>query len=128
MELTREGEATQTSTAAAAPSLALLGWLPLLLLPVLAIVFLQDGPAWVFMWALSFTIFLGLKWQTWWAVRTHIPHGIGRSLAYLFAWPGMDAETFLDARRAVSTPRLREWLWAFLQTFCGVVLLWIAAR
>jgi len=85
-------------------------------------------PASVFMWTLSFAIFIGLKWQTWWQARGHVPHSAGRSLAYLAAWPGMDAEAFLDSRRAVPTPQFREWLWAAAKTFLGTLLLWVIAR
>lgn len=85
-------------------------------------------PAWVFMWTLSFAIFLGLKWQTWWQARDHVPHSVARSLAYLAAWPGMDAETFLDSRQIVPTPQLGEWLWAAAKTAFGILLLWVVAR
>jgi hypothetical protein len=85
-------------------------------------------PAWAFMWALSFAIFLGLKWITWWEARDHVPHGAGRSLAYLLAWPGMDAETFLDSQQRPPSPKLQEYLWALSKTGFGVVLLWAVAR
>ena len=85
-------------------------------------------PAWVFMWTLSFAIFLGLKWQTWWDARNHVPHSAGRSLAYLAAWPGMDAETFLDSGQLVPTPKFKEWLWAAAKTAFGILLLWVIAR
>ena len=85
-------------------------------------------PAWVFMWTLSFAIFLGLKWQTWWEARDHVPHSAGRSLAYLAAWPGMDAETFLDSGQVVPTPKFKEWLWATAKTAFGILLLWVIAR
>jgi len=49
-------------------------------------------------------------------------------LAYLAAWPGMDAESFLDSRQAVPSPQLREWLWAAAKTFFGILLLWVIAR
>jgi hypothetical protein len=80
------------------------------------------------MWALSFAIFLGLKWQTWWSARNQVPHSAGRSLAYLAAWPGMDAEAFLDSRLVVAAPQLKEWLWAAVKTAFGIVLLWEIAR
>ena len=104
------------------------GWLPLLAFPPVTILLRDHMPAWVFMWTLSFAIFLGLKWQTWWQARNHVPHSAGRSLAYLAAWPGMDAETFLDSRKAVPTPQFKEWLWAAAKTFFGILLLWGIAR
>lgn len=84
-------------------------------------------PAWAFMWTLSFAIFLGLKWVTWWEARNRVPHSAGRSLAYLVAWPGMDAESFLDARQH-ATARLGEWLWATAKTLLGIALIWLVAR
>jgi len=79
------------------------------------------------MWALSFAIFAGLKWMTWWKARSRVPHSTARSLAYLVAWPGMDAESFLDSSQP-ERPRLQEWLWAALKTAFGVLLLWLVAR
>jgi hypothetical protein len=79
------------------------------------------------MWALSFSIFAGLKWMTWWKARSRVAHSAMRSLAYLAAWPGMDAETFLGADTTVK-PSAREWLWTALKTALGVALLWVVAR
>jgi alginate O-acetyltransferase complex protein AlgI len=80
------------------------------------------------MWALSFAIFGGLKWLTWWKTRNLVPHSPGRSLAYLMGWPGMDAETFLDSRHTAPRPGFQEWLWALLKTGVGISLLWVVAR
>jgi Membrane bound O-acyl transferase family len=104
------------------------GWLPLIIFPVVTILLRDRVPAWVFMWTLSFAIFLGLKWQTWWHARNLVPHSAGRSLAYLVAWPGMDAETFLDSRHAAPAPQSGEWLWAAAKTLFGILLLWVVAR
>ncbi len=102
--------------------------LPLLVFPALVIALQARLPAWVFMWALSFAIFAGLKWMTWWKARTRVAHSTERSIAYLVAWPGMDAETFLDAGRHPAKPNAREWLWATAKTAMGVALLWVVAR
>jgi hypothetical protein len=99
-----------------------------LLLPALAICFRGYLSAWLFMWSLAFTIFFGLKWLTWWQARQHFPHRRGRSLAYLLAWPGMDAETFLDRGKAVPAPPLQDWSAPFLMAALGVLLLWVMAR
>jgi hypothetical protein len=85
-------------------------------------------PAWSFMWALSFGIFAGLKWMMWWKARARFPHRIARSFAYLVAWPGMDADTFLDADQRPLNPDEREWFWAAVKTALGVTLLWAVAR
>lgn len=80
------------------------------------------------MWVLSFAIFVALKWMTWWAAHDKVPARLGRSLAYLLAWPGMDADAFLDPNSRPDRPRLREWLWATSKTALGIVLLWVIAR
>jgi hypothetical protein len=80
------------------------------------------------MWALAFTIFAGLKWLTWWKIRSRISHPAWRSAAYLLAWPGMDARTFLDPREQASPPSFERWLWAFIKTALGGGLLWGLAR
>ncbi len=85
-------------------------------------------PAWAFMWMLSIAIFAGLKWMTWWQARERVPHASARSVAYLLAWPGMDAESFLDASRRVERPRVQVWVWAATKTFFGAALFWIVAR
>jgi hypothetical protein len=85
-------------------------------------------PAWQFMWALSFAIFAALKWMTWWSVHDKVPTKPGRSLAYLLAWPGMDADAFLDPHSRPERPRLREWLWGATKTLLGVLLIWSIAR
>lgn len=104
------------------------GWLPLLVLPASTILLRSRAPAWLFMWTLAFAIFFGLKWMTWWQARGCIPHRPGRSLAYIAAWPGMDAESFLDSRNFKPAPTTRDWLWAGLKTCFGVLLFWTIAR
>lgn len=104
------------------------GWLPLIVFPSTAVVFAKSQPPWVFMWTLSFAIYLGLKWVTWWRARPRAVHSIRRSVTYLLAWPGMDADAFLDPSRTVSAPGLPKWLWAFFETMLGIVLLWVVAR
>jgi len=85
-------------------------------------------PPWVLMWALAFSIFAGLKWLSWWQARGEVPHTASRSIAYLLAWPGMDAEAFLLADRRVARPAAREWLLAFVKTAVGAGLFWGMAR
>jgi hypothetical protein len=85
-------------------------------------------PAWVFMWLLSFAIFAALKWMTWWKARLQCDHTVGRAIAYLVLWPGMDAEAFLDFRMRVPKPSLQEWLSAAAKTAFGILLLWLVAR
>jgi len=105
-----------------------IGWLPILVVPVIAVAFRNRLPPWVFMWILSFAIFVSLKWLTWWRARARIAHPVWRSLAYLVAWPGMDAEAFMDASRRVPRPPPATWVWATFETVLGAILLWVVAR
>lgn len=119
---------TDLQTATPVSTASWLGWLPLLILPAISIFFRNRMSAWLFMWTLSFAIFLGLKWMTFWRARDCVPHNARRSLAYVAAWPGMDAEAFLDAKKHPAKPTVHEWLWASLKTAVGVALLWMVAR
>ncbi|MGA7693622.1 MAG: MBOAT family protein [Candidatus Sulfotelmatobacter sp.] len=106
----------------------MIGWLPICVLPLTAVACRKLVPPWVFMWILSFAIYLSLKWLTWWRARSRIAHPAWRSVAYLLAWPGMDADAFLDPRQRVSPPATWTWLWATLETILGAILLWVMAR
>jgi len=104
------------------------GYFPLAALPLTVLVFAERLPAWAFMWSLAVSIFLGLKWLSWWKARASTPHDTWRSAAYLLAWPGMDAESFLDANRIVSLPRIQDWVWATVETGLGAVFFWVVPR
>jgi Membrane bound O-acyl transferase family len=106
----------------------MIGWLPLVALPSVALAFYNLLAPWVFMWILAISIYAGLKWLTWWNARNRIHHEAWRAIAYLVAWPGMDAEAFLSCSSHVSRPRIREWLRAVFVTCAGAALLWIASR
>lgn len=104
------------------------GWFPLAVLPLAAVVFAKFLPPWGFMWTLSFAIYFGLKWATWWRACSNVAHSMRRSVAYLLAWPGMDADAFLNPSQIASAPALPKWFWAFLETILGIFLLWVVAR
>ena len=75
------------------------------------------------MWTISFALFFGCKWLTWWqGRRPGAP--VWRNFAYLFAWPGMDAREFLNADRRAPKPSIVSWLKAILRTLFGIWLLW----
>jgi len=112
-------------SARVAQSSPLAGWLPLAVLPLSTVALRNSLPAWQFMWILAFSIYAGLKWITWWKARTRIPHTAWRSAAYLLAWPGMDADSFLDATHRVPRPARRDWFWAFFETILGAIFIWI---
>jgi hypothetical protein len=119
---------TDLQTAIPVATASWLGGLPLLILPAISILFRNRMSAWLFMWTLSFAIFSGLKWMSWQRARTRVRHSAGRSFAYLMAWPGMDAEAFLDATKYAIKPTARDWLWTTVKTAGGVALLWLVAR
>jgi alginate O-acetyltransferase complex protein AlgI len=104
------------------------GWLPIFALPLTAIACRNLLSPWVFMWLLSFAIYFSLKWLTWWRTRSRIAHPEWRSFAYLLAWPGMDADAFLDARQHAVSPTPATWLCATFETILGALLLWLVAR
>lgn len=111
------------------PDSELPGWLPLGTLPLAVIVTLHAAQPWLFMWALAAAIFVGFKWLTWWrAARSPLPSGLWRSLAYLLAWPGMDAAAFLNPADRPAAPGTREWLAAAVKTVLGAGLFWGVAR
>jgi hypothetical protein len=104
------------------------GWLPFFVLPATAIALRSLWPAWVFMWILSFAIFISLKWLTWWRTREPEARAGWRSAVYLLAWPGMDADEFLNPSGHVTRPPPIAWFWATLETALGAVMLWVVAR
>jgi len=104
------------------------GWIPLFVLPATAVAFGRLLPPWAFMWVLSFAIFFSLKWLTWWQARAHTAHRAWRSLAYLLAWPGMDAEAFLDPAQRGSSAAASRWVAPAFKTGLGILLLWVMAR
>src|SRR6202165_32424 len=105
------------------------GWLPLIALPAAVLISGRHLAAWALMWGLAIAIFGALKWMTWWRGRGIVPQvSLRRSLAYLFLWPGMDAPTFLDARRSATPATGNELLRALAATLLGLFLLFGAVR
>jgi hypothetical protein len=61
------------------------------------------------MWTMAFGLYVCCKWLTYWeALRRGAHADARRAVAYLVAWPGMDAITFLSDNGA-ERPRLEEW-------------------
>ncbi len=120
--------AAQSAPALASKGLTWSGWIPLLVLPAAAMVVRSRLELWCFMWMLAFAIFFGCKWQTWWEHRGTADTPIGRTLGYLFAWPGMDAEAFLNPARHARRPEMKEWIWASVKTASAGALLWGIVR
>ncbi len=86
-------------------------------------------PPWAVMWALAAAIYAGCKWLTW--RRTPAPNTPAwRHVAYLLAWPGMDARAFLDPRPLPPDrrPTPAEWAFAVAKLALGLALTWGVAR
>jgi hypothetical protein len=105
-----------------------IGWLPLVVFTPVTVAMRNLLRPWEFMWALAFAIYIGLKWLTWWNARPRVAHSPWRSVAYLLAWPGMDAEAFLDPKKRVPPPPLQTWGMALFRTASGALLVWVVAR
>lgn len=102
--------------------------LPLFLLP-LFVILLSPYVPWLYMWLLALSIFAGFKWLTWQETRKKGgPPNWKRAWAYLFLWPGMDAQTFLQKKDVVPPPSSQEWMKAFLKMSMGFCLFWGIAR
>ena len=105
-----------------------LDWLPLPLLLLATLPFRDHLPNWIFMWLFVTAMFAGCKWLTWRRAQTDgCPTNIARTLGYLFAWPGMDAKSFLTGQHNQQPP-LSEWLLATGRFLAGIALLWLAAH
>jgi predicted DCC family thiol-disulfide oxidoreductase YuxK len=104
-------------------------YLPLILLPILALLTRNIFPAWVFMWLLAFALYFGCKWLTWQrAMRRDGDTNKLLSFGYLFGWVGMDAKKFLQSKRTDFAVKPRDWLWATAKILLGAVLVWFVAR
>ena len=95
-----------------------------ILLPLGVLFLIGKVPPWLFMWTMAAALWLALKLFTF-ADAPSKP--FGRSLAYLFAWPGMDARNFFT-KVEVHRPVSREWFFAVLNVCLGTTLIYGAAR
>lgn len=111
------------------PRLWPLGFLPLVVLPVMAWRVAPWLPRWGFMWAMACALYAGCKWLTYREARVRGVAADRRSaLAYLFAWPGMDAAAFLTKADGLHRPSVSEWIAAGLKTCLGAALIWMGVR
>lgn len=102
------------------------GWLPLLLLVVMALRTRQALPPWAFMWVLSIAVYFGFKlWMFSLAAASGAAFTVKRALGFLFLWPGMDARAFAEE----GTPGGRsEWIAAAFKTSVGILFFFTVAR
>jgi len=105
-----------------------IGWVPLVVFASVTVAMRNLLQPWQFMWALAFAIYSGLKWLTLWNAWPRSDRSSWRSVAYLLAWPGMDADAFLGGAKRVQPPPLQAWGMAVFRTACGALLIWVAAR
>ena len=122
--------AIKTATLPAFP--ARTRWVPLAVLPLVALCTKPISSAWILMWLMAFAIFFGCKWLTLGkAIQRAGRVCPFRAAAYLFAWPGMDAVRFLSPDLA---PRCSRWAMIKSATFAlarillGALLLFAVAR
>ena len=94
-----------------------------MVLPIAALCTSPFLPPWAFMWVVAYALFFSLKWLTF--RRTTVPTSIGRALGYLFVWPGMEADSFLEVRRQAPRPAAQDWLPGLAKTATGALILWV---
>lgn len=104
------------------------GGMPIVILPCAVLAaFPASWSRWAFMWTLAFAFYAGCKWLTW--RRTAAPAAAPwKHLAYLLAWPGMDAAAFLSPETSLTLCRPSEWVFASAKLLGGTLLLWVAVR
>jgi len=88
-----------------------------------------EWPRWAEMWSIALVIYLCCKWLTWQAAAVrNVP--VWKHCAYLLAWPGMDAASFLGAGRVARSSICRsiEWTTAIVKLVTGIALLFVVAR
>lgn len=107
-------------------------WVALATLPLFALATSPFLPAWAFMWLMAFALFLGCKWLT--LGRSLQREGRARplrALAYLFAWPGMNAARFLSSDLAPRPSRSGTLVTIAVATariLLGLLVLFVVAR
>jgi predicted DCC family thiol-disulfide oxidoreductase YuxK len=112
----------------ASPYRRIAGW-PMVLLPIIALIAALHSPPWVMMWATAFSLWLGCKWLMLWHARPLWPRTTaGRVMAFMFAWPGMNAGTFLAPNKKSLSPSASELVRGVTRMGLGMFLLWGLAR
>jgi predicted DCC family thiol-disulfide oxidoreductase YuxK len=98
-------------------------WLPLALSTAGTVTLCRGLPAWGYMWAITLALFAGCKWLSFWSARGKSA-GVWRTLGFLFAWPGMDANTFLAEHASIQRPGAHEWALGASKVLFGITLIW----
>ena len=107
-----------------------MAWAPLVVFPLVVMVWRATLLPWVFMWLLAAAIFAGCKWQTWWEARSSgmAAGNWRRSLAYLLLWPGMEPREFFAIAGKKHRVASNAWFAAVGRTLLGIALLWSGTR
>ncbi len=102
------------------------GWtlLPFAALLAAAVMTGAAVAGWLHMMLLCTAMYAGLKWWTWRTAGRRCP--TWRHAGYLLAWPGMDAERFLNRGVVPSRPRGAQWLAAIGRVALGAGLVGLA--
>jgi hypothetical protein len=94
--------------------------------PVLLLFTPSAWPRWAVMWGLAAIIYSGCKWLTWWHRSVEgVP--AWKHLAYLMAWPGLDADAFLSGRSS-RPPTATEWIRGGRNLTSGLILFFGLSR
>lgn len=107
------------------------GWIALVALPILALLFRNRVAPWIFMWLMAGAIFLGCKWLTFWhALRQGANLRLERLPGYFVFWAGMDAANFLTSETSRGDPsrHTRTIISAVMKILCGAFALFALAR
>ena len=81
------------------------------------------------MWLMAGAVFVGCKLATLAEVAEAQRLSGRSSFAYVFAWPGLDARSFLMGDdRTAGRPRGGEWGFVFVNTMFGAAMFWGVAR
>ena len=109
-------------------TLAGVAWMPLFVLLTLALMLVPpEFPRWVLMWSLAVGLYAGLKWLSW-CDGAPSQGPAWKHAAYLLAWPGMDARSFLASTSQPNRPDLCEWTAAVAKSVGGAVLILVGAN
>jgi hypothetical protein len=83
-------------------------------------------PAWLYMWVLAISVFAGAKWIVIASLLPSKEASWKRIVAFLFLWPGLNANRFFFGTPTAATAA--EWTFAVAKSALGAGLLWGAAR
>jgi len=88
---------------------------------------ISEWPRWALMWMLATGIYALCKLLTWSTTAAHRT-AAWKHVAYLLAWPGMDAAAFLEAKPRPGGCSHQEWIRAASHLVLGTGLVFVAAR